>query len=172
MQVHRIQNNTCDSTSFNAKLSLSLVKNSEKRWQGIADEFERITEKYPNSTYEFIPSGTFSKGLELHLSENCAWPSSYVKLKPKMTKLMAKMSDTEIANKLQKLFELWVESRTMSQQSENIADKLFYLNNEEFDIFAANYAYAVSTGLHNRANKELKKDDFFKKMIDAIEFPY
>ena len=131
-----------------------------------------MTEKYPSSKYEFIPEGNFSKGLECMLGIDRVWPCASVVLKPKMTKLMNKMSDNEVANKLKKLFELWVESKKMREQSDKLADELFYLNHEEFDIFAKNYAFAVETGLHNRASKELKKDTFFKKMFDAIEFPY
>ncbi len=176
MQVHRIQNNNCNTTSFRAKLPLDFVKGNKTRWKTIASEFECMTKKYPNYKYSFIPDGSLSKGLYLHLRINEQWSTATTVLEPKMTKLMGKMSDTEIADKLKKLFELWVELKNIKQQSDDIKCKLFFNNNYNDDallkINVLNYAFSVNTGLHNRAMSKLIKDPFFEKMINAIKFSY
>ncbi len=170
MQVQSI-NTVNSNTAFGAKLVYGSSFRNKARWNNVAKIFEEQTERYPDYTFNIFhyknDKGAIRFDYTFDSKERFVEDLGYIK--PRLAAQLRKLSDSELATKLKKLFIIQKNADKLEEMTSNIADR-FNINETMPDEFQYKFWRNFFDTKRNYVKVLLAEDNLLSRP-NAIEIP-
>ena len=165
-------NSTYNNINFKAKLNTSELKGNPERWKKIAKEFQAQTKKYPSDEFSLSSEGYSSYWIWFARTKNGEQVrhSDWSCMKRSLFEELEQLSDSELVNKLKRLFNI---QRNIDNMEKDTVD-FFY----KYGLDKSNVPGKAETNLYSAMfdaqealiERHLKNDKFLYANREHIDF--